>query len=271
MKAVALALLAPLAAGGSAARVVDLPSEPKGHLLVVGGGGTTPEMVERALALAGKGKRVVVLPQASAREDAGDGAVSMWKEAGATASSRLDLADPDAARRAVLEADLIWLSGGDQNRLLKALEGTGIPEAIRERYVEGAVVGGTSAGAAVLSELTITGEADLDRLRAGSTGLVPGLGLWKGVIVDQHSLRRGRLNRLITAILDHPDKVGVAIDEQTAVLVSGRRFVVIGRSNVVVLDARKASKGTSAPGEPPAGEGIAMHVLRDGMRFDLDG
>jgi len=243
----------------------------KGKLVVVGGGSIPEEIPKRTVEMAaGPATSVVVVPQASARPDAGETSVGMWKSAGAKQVTVLDLSDPAAAVSDVRAADLIWLGGGDQNRLVKALAGTGIPEAIRARYAEGAVVGGTSAGAAAVSKAMITGEADLESVTGGATELVEGLGLWPEVIVDQHFLKRRRFNRLLGAVLDRPDLVGVGIDEGTAVLVSGRSFEVLGRGSAVVIDARKAGAVRSKKGEPTAGANLAVHVLAAGMRFDLD-
>jgi cyanophycinase len=139
---------------------------------------------------------------------------------------------------------------------------------IRERYVAGAVVGGTSAGAAVMSDLMITGEADLTGVGRGATKLAPGLGLWPGVIVDQHFLKRQRFNRLFAAVLDQPDHVGVGIDEETAVIVSAGRWEVIGRSQVLVLDARKARNAPASDQDArPAAGNVQLHLLRDGMNW----
>jgi cyanophycinase len=153
---------------------------------------------------------------------------------------------------------------------MRALAKTDVPEAIRRRYMEGAIVGGTSAGAAVMSQVMIAGKSDLGSLTAGDTPTYTGLGLWPDVIVDQHFLKRGRFSRLTTAVLDRPKLIGVGIDESTAVVVTGRTFEVIGRSNVVVVDARKATMTHAKNGEPAAGANLTMHVLRAGMRFDLD-
>src|SRR5439155_4806352 len=151
-----------------------------------------------------------------------------------------------AAVKAVESADLIWMPGGDQNRLMEALMPTDVPAAIRARYRKGATVGGTSAGAAVTSTLCLTGEADLDRIRHGTTAVREGLGLWPHVIVDQHFVRRERFNRLLSAVLDRPELVGVGVDESTAAVVIGTTFEVIGSGQVLVIDARKAK---SAPGK----------------------
>jgi cyanophycinase len=178
--------------------------------------------------------------------------------------------DDRAAARAALEAaTLIWMPGGDQNRFMKAIAGTGLDDVIRARYEAGAIVGGTSAGAAVLSDAMITGDADLKSLTAGKTVLAKGLGLWRDAIVDQHFLQRQRGNRLISAVLDHSALVGVGIDEGTAVIVRGAAFTVVGRSSVVVVDARQATIANAAPGELVAGTGVKLSVLTQGMSYSL--
>jgi cyanophycinase len=243
---------------------------PKGTLVVVGGGEIPPEILARALSLAGgPSASVAILPQASELADAGDTAIAMWKGAGAARAVKVDVAKRSAAIQAIEDATLIWFGGGDQNRLTKALARTGLPELIRKRYVEGAIVGGTSAGAAVMSKVMITGDADLLSIRAGKTKTADGLDLWPGVIVDQHFLKRQREARLISLVIDRPELVGVGIDESTAVIVAGRQFEVIGRSSVLVIDARAAKVERTPDGGLGAGVDLRLHVLRPGMRFDL--
>src|SRR6187402_3046368 len=131
-----------------------------GALVIVGGGGTGPDIVAKTLALAGgKDAMVVVLPQSSAVADAGVSSVKMWLDAGAREAAKVAFDDPNAAA-ALRRATLIWMPGGDQNRFMKAIEGTGLAEVIRERHRAGTVVGGTSAGAAVLADAMFTGDAD---------------------------------------------------------------------------------------------------------------
>jgi cyanophycinase len=241
----------------------------KGALVIVGGGGTTDKIVARTLELAGgKEAIVVVLPQSSAVENAGDSSVKMWLDAGAKEARKIAFTDPDA--KATLErATLIWMPGGDQNRFMKAIDGTGLDEVMRAAYKKGAVVGGTSAGAAVLSGKMITGDAELTSLASGKTVLGKGLGLWPDGIVDQHFLRRQRNNRLLSAVLDNPGLVGVGIDEATAVILRGSKLEAVGRSAVVVFDARDAKVTKVAAGEPVAGTGVKLSVLREGMTYDL--
>jgi len=264
----ALAAVALLAAG-AASPALGQPA-PKGHLVVAGGGGMPDRIFARAIQLAGgPDAPVVVFPQASEEADTGDVVSDQWRKAGSKAVSTISLTDLAAAARAVEAASLIWFTGGDQVKLLKALEGTGIPEVIARRYREGAVVGGKSAGAAVMSSVTLTGDADLQNVTAGATKTVPGLGLWPGVIVDQHFLKRQRHSRLLSLVLEHPSLVGVGIDEDTAVVVSGSRFEVLGDSSVVVIDARRATVEPRAAGALSAARGIVTHVLTEGMGMEL--
>jgi cyanophycinase len=240
-----------------------------GAIVAVGGGGTTPKIVQATLALAGGREAIVaVLPQSSALKDAGDSSVKMWLDAGAKSARKVSFDDP-GVKGALESATLIWIPGGDQSRFMKAILGTGLDEVIRSRNRAGVVVGGTSAGAAVLSELMITGEADLQSLTSGRTELAKGLGLWSAGLFDQHFLRRQRNNRLLSAVLDHPEIIGVGIDEGTAVILRGETLEVVGRSAVVVFDARRARVERTAGGGVPAATGVLTSVLREGMTLSL--
>jgi cyanophycinase len=240
-----------------------------GALVVVGGGGTGPDIVAKTLALAGgKNAVVVVLPQSSAEPDAGDDSVKMWLDAGARDAAKVAFADPGAAA-ALRRATLIWMPGGDQNRFMKAIDGTGLAEIIRERHRDGATVGGTSAGAAVIAEAMFTGDADLKSLTAGATVIARGLALWPEALIDQHFLKRQRDNRLISAVMDHPALVGVGIDEGTAVVVQGASFEVVGKSSVVVIDARGAQVDKTAAGGLHSGRDLKLTVLHAGQKYSL--
>lgn len=230
-----------------------------GALVVHGGGRGSDAARARALALAGgPAARVLVVPYAAADPvRAGADLMTLWRRAGVRAVEGLDLIDRDRAIAQVERADLIWITSGDQNRLMAALAGTGVPEATRRRHRAGAVVGGTSAGAAAMSAVMITGEAPDPR--TGSTRTAEGLGLWPGVIVDQHVLRRDRVGRLRRAVLDRPALVGVGLDEGAFAVVRGRRFEIGGdaRAAAVVIDAR-------------GGPEPRVATLRPGDSFGLD-
>ena len=241
----------------------------RGALVAVGGGGTGPEIVAKTLALAGgQNAIVVVLPQSSAVPDAGEDSVKIWLDAGAREAVTIAFDDANAAA-ALRRATLIWMPGGDQNRFMTAIEGTGLAEIIRDRYRAGATVGGTSAGAAVIAEAMFTGEADLRSLTAGATVIAKGLALWPEALIDQHFLKRQRDNRLISAVMDRPTLIGVGIDEGTAVIVQGTSFEVVGRSSVVVVDARDAKVEKTPAGGLHSGRGLELTVLRAGQKFSL--
>jgi cyanophycinase len=242
----------------------------KGRLVVVGGGTTTATIVDKTLELAGGSKAKVVLI-AEANPEYGPASLAAWKRTKASKVTLLNVQQPAVAIQLIREADLIWMPGGLQGVFMNAIRGTDIADTIRRRYRDGAIVGGTSAGAAVMCKVMIGGRSDLDCLRAGSTPyLMEGLSLWPEVIVDQHFLQKGRFNRLALAILDHPTLIGVGIDEETAVIVHGRQFEVIGNNNVTVIDARKASRESLVDGEPAAARNLKVHVLRTGMKFDFE-
>lgn len=283
-------------------------NDARGHLLIVGGGGTSPEMFERALAAAGGlDARVVVLPQASESAETGANSAKAWRAAGARNVAVLDALDSVRSAVELRAASVIWFTGGVQTRLMKALRDAQLVDVVRERYRDGAVVGGTSAGAAVMSATMITGDYDLGGganapakagsspnaaaqqgaapaapranaeeedsglryIRAGTNVFAEGLGLLPGAIVDQHFVQRQRFNRLLSALIDHPECVGIGIDEKTAIFVHGTRFEVIGSSNVVVVDPRHASNRQGVPATPAAIRDVDVHVLRAGMILDL--
>ncbi|MEI8083729.1 MAG: cyanophycinase [Actinomycetes bacterium] len=262
-----LGVCAWLVSPGAAAQPAPAP---KGHLVVVGGGGVPDVILRRAIELAGGPQgAIVILPQASELADTGDVASEMWRKAGATNVRGLSLADVAADVKAVEGAALIWFPGGDQTKLTKALDGTPLPDAIRRRYQAGAVVGGTSAGAAVMSAIMLTGDADLQSITVGATKTAPGFGLWPDVIFDQHFLKRQRHSRLISLVLEHPTLVGIGIDERTAAIVSGSRFEVLGEGAVVVFDGRKAAIEARQPGQLSAARNVTMHVLTSGMGYSI--
>lgn len=242
---------------------------PKGTLVAAGGGTTTAEIVDKALELAG-GNAAKVAIVAEAAPENGPGSLAMWKRSGAASVDLINAQNVSAAKKILADADLIWLPGGLQGLFMNRVNQVGLTEIIRERFNRGAVVAGTSAGAAVMSNVMIGGQSDLDSLRAGGAPyLMPGLGLWPEAIVDQHFLQKGRFNRLTLATIDYPQLIGVGIDEETAVVVHGHEFEVIGENNVTVIDARKAHMDQMTKGQPVAVRDLKIHLLRAGMKFNL--
>jgi cyanophycinase len=249
--------------------VPALATAQSGAIVAVGGGGTTAEIVSKTLEVSGgKAAIVVVLPQSSAVDDAGASSVKMWLDAGAKEAAIVSFTQPDA-EVALRRATLIWIPGGDQNRFMKAIDATRLTAVILDRHRAGVTVGGTSAGAAVLADVMFTGDADLKSLVAGATVVAKGLGVWPGALIDQHFLKRQRDNRLISAVFDRPHLIGVGIDEATAVVVRGTTMEVVGKSSVMVIDARAAQIEKTQPGGLVSGQGVKLAVLRAGQTYSL--
>lgn len=238
-----------------------------GPLVIVGGGGTTEAIRARALELArGAQTRVVVLPQASSVERRGEEAAQMWRDSGAADAQVVEFADRDAARRAIEDADLVWIGGGDQNRFMQEARDAEMLDLLRARHRDGVVFGGTSAGAAVMSPRMITGEPEdaTEKIAPGSVGLAEGLGLLPDAIVDQHFVARRRNNRLLSAVLEHRELVGFGVDERTALVVLPERFEVVGDGPVVVFDARGAAVEPRESGPVWSARAVTLSVLRNG-------
>ena len=255
-----------------------------GHLFIVGGGEQTPELVTRFVELAGgPGRaRIAVLPMASSEPDtSGAEKAAELRGLGAEVTvvilTRAEAEDSAQVHR--LDGMTgIWFTGGDQVPLARILRGTPVLAAMRQRLAAGAVIGGTSAGAAVMSDSMLTGNQrrpdslgyygdEFPEIARGAIEVVPGLGFLPGTIVDQHFIRRERANRLLAAVLERPSLIGVGIDEGTAVeVVPDGPWRVIGRSSVGVYDARRA--GRSAPDAALGGTDIRLHVLPPGSTFD---
>ncbi len=201
----------------------------------------------------------------------------MWRDAGAGEVRNLDKVPGEEARAFLAQADFVWFPGGDQERLMRELRELELVDAVHAAHARGAVVGGTSAGAAVMSARMIAGPPNEDGLRANVASIAEGLGLWPGVVVDQHFVQRDRYGRLIAAVLDAPEIVGVGISERTAAIVTFEHVAddepvasveVIGESTLVVVDGRRA-KITSAGRSDGlhVARGLAVDVLPSGERW----
>lgn len=233
-----------------------------GKLVVVGGGAIGDEIRDRFIKEAGgKGIRLLIVPHASSLDTAGEKHAAPFREKGLRNVSILDLSDTATAVKAIEMADAIWFGGGQQNRLMDRLEAAGVVKVIRRRHAAGVVMGGTSAGAAVMSDLMIAGDSlPIDR----------GLALWPEVVVDQHFVARKRFNRSLRTIMRNPTRLGVGIGESAAVLVDPVEGTgeVLGAGVVTVIDARKADRIGKGEGEQRSWRGVRVDWLQPGQLFD---
>ncbi len=263
---------------------LPLQAQPQGGHLVIIGGGTRPAVIMELIArLAGGAKgTMLVFPQASERPEAGPELEVEFKALGLgrvviVGTDRAG-ADSDAVLQQTDGATGVYFAGGDQGRIMAALHGTKLEQRLHALYRGGAVIAGTSAGAAVMSRVMITGDENRpltkddnwQTIEAGNVVTTAGLGFLDDAIVDQHFVRRRRHNRLISLVLEQPALLGIAIDEETAAWVKpGRTFEVVGNGPVLVLDAAQATTQRDASGNGLRGTDLRLHVLRPGAQFDL--
>jgi cyanophycinase len=271
-------------AGGTGA-VRPAIAQPRGSLYIVGGGPQPEELVREFVSLAGGPGRARIVVFAMASESgltSGEEKAQDFRALGAQARNlwiTRDEAMRDSIAALLDSATGIWFGGGDQVLLTNALRGTPTEARIHARYTAGAVVGGTSAGAAVMSRVMITGDerrpggARPDTTLAWGTierdnvVVADGFGLLPGVIVDQHFLRRKRYGRLLALVLERAPYLGAGIDESTALVVGpDGKWRVRGASSVVIFDARRAQR--PGAGRLIQGGAVLTYVLSDGGTFD---
>lgn len=221
--------------------------EPVGLTCVfpVGGGATSDALMAEFLAQrTAQQPKVLIIPHAyagtpSSMESQLTRFTNQFRDLGVQNVEGLNLSSGQGALDQINSADVIWISGGLQNTLRNTLNNadTRLIPAIRNRYNRGlAVVGGTSAGAAVVSQVMIGGDGGNSASNPGNVSISTGFGLWPEIIVDQHFTERNRMWRLQNAISRNPNLIGVGIDESTGILyINKTEFRVIGSGTVTVL------------------------------------
>jgi cyanophycinase len=238
------------------------PSEPAAEIsgaLVICGGGSLPDAVlDRFVELAGGPKaRIVVIPTASAVADTANMAKALepWKKRTIASVELLHTRDREKANdssfsKPIKEATGVWFGGGEQSRITAAYLNTAVERELKSLLERGGVIGGTSAGAAIMSQVMIAGGNPEARVAQG-------FGFLPGVVVDQHFLKRNRAERLFGVLARHPGLAGLGVDEETALVVKGRGLSVLGNSTVTVC----LSASTTRPAR--------TQVLKAGDHADL--
>jgi cyanophycinase len=188
-------------------------------------------------------------------------------------STREQANDPEIAAL-VRQASGIFLGGGDQVHLIATLSGTAVSEAIRASYMQGAIVCGTSAGAAALTETTMAGGEVDESGNEVEMYIGPGLGLLTyETIIDTHFAQRRRLHRLFVTIAGYPQLLGLGIDEDTALVVHGHVGEVAGVGGVTFVDGRDTVRYDNASRVTTGGELTLSHLrvglVGTGHKFDL--
>jgi cyanophycinase len=256
-----------------------------GHLFIIGGGERGPQLMRSFLDLAGgpDSARIAIFPMASSSpETTGMELVAEFKGLGAKnvfsflINREQALSSSTAERLGGITG--AYFSGGDQSKQMEVLLNTPVHQKLNELYRNGAVMGGTSAGAAVMSEVMITGDERRNRdstnpftsIRAENVVTTTGLGFLRTVVVDQHFIKRKRLNRLFSVVLENPTLLGIGIDESTAIIVSpDSSFKVTGNGTVMVIDASRASSVRTDKRDNLAAANLLTHILMAGDAYNM--
>src|SRR5271154_1623921 len=209
---------------------------------------------------------LVVVPPASRLHETGPRYVKLFTDIGAANvtvmdfDTRRDCREPSRLQR-LEQASGIFFTGGNQLRLTTLLGGTPVAQLIRARNAQGVTVGGTSAGASILSEHMIAAGDEGSSAIAGSVRLAPGLGLTNRFIIDQHFTQRDRLGRLCTALAFNPFAVGIGLDEDTAAFIGpDDTLEVEGSGGITIVDGSDVSY--SSIDKVSDGQAVCMLGLR---------
>jgi cyanophycinase len=205
-----------------------------GKLVIVGGGDIPPPAMSRFVEWAGGAmSRLVIVTTADAR--AGEESFHheqqcQWQQRTGGEVHVLHAATRDEADSAefiapLAQATAVWFEGGLQARLADQYLNTAVEQQLYALAERGGVIGGTSAGAAIMSRVMIASGNPEPLIREG-------FDLLPDAIIDQHFQQRGRQPRLARALSLHPDRFGIGLDENTAILLKGREIDIVGQGAV---------------------------------------
>ena len=256
--------------------------ETRGWIVPIGGAENKendPRILQRFIDVSGgPDADIVVIPTASQLHETGHRYEQVFRDLGARRVSvmdfdtRRDCQEPSRLER-LEQASGIFFTGGNQLRLTTLLGGTPVAKLIRNRNAHGVTVGGTSAGASILSEHMIAFGDEGGSAISGSVRLAPGLGLTNRFVIDQHFRERDRFGRLLTALAYNPFAVGVGLDEDTAAFIGPTNLLEVeGTGGVTVVDAADvtySSMDSIAEGQPLCMLGLKVHLLVTGATFNL--
>lgn len=254
----------------------------EGTLFIIGGG-ERPDYLMQEMINTAKMKDsdyIVILPMASSNPKAS--VRSMKEQLGRLSQNKITSFNFSEATvnnkvwtDSLANARLVYILGGSQSRFMKVVLNTPVYTAIHTAFNSGSTIGGTSAGAAMMSKSMITGQSTKSNKTTGFLEIhrnnvltTEGLGLLPvGVIIDQHFIKRSRWNRLISILAEYPDYKCIGIDESTAIICQGNKARVVGESQVAVIsNPKKLSKPSQ---ELITFEDIHFSLLSAGADFTL--
>ena len=252
----------------------------KGKLFIIGGGSRPDFLVDRMIKEAGlkSGETVAIFPHASEEQDSSFYyAKQQFEKRNLKAldcAFKKDEKLSPSKLYSLKTAKLIYIGGGDQLTFMEIINSNPeVKNLLKSAYQNGKMIAGTSAGAAVMSEVMITGnqlkykdyENTFDNIEIKNVETKQGLGFIKTAVIDQHFVVRSRYNRLLSLIIENPTYKGIGIDEGTAILVKNGAAEVVGRAQVIVFKNPKQSKKLN--GDKLGAQGITLDIYLNGEKF----
>jgi cyanophycinase len=254
-----------------------------GELLIIGGSekkeGNT-EILDKFVELSQINAGAIgVLPTASQIPDQVSAQyVDTFQRLGADEVEILDVVSRERAEsreinELVSTLSALFITGGNQKRLTDLIKGTALDSTLYQKWTEGMVIAGTSAGASIMGEeiiFSLQPEEDDDGIEVA---MDQGFAYLKNTIIDQHFSQRTRLDRLLKTIAQNRETIGIGIDENTAILVKDDQFEVLGEHQVIVIDGRERTYVDTHIGKDgrtePVMTNVQLHTLTKGYKFDL--
>ncbi|MFC2112926.1 cyanophycinase [Bacteroidota bacterium] len=245
-----------------------------GHLVIVGGGMHDDEIFKKFIELAGGPEApIVCIPTAGGNDNYNDDAAGAgWlRELGARNVTVLhttekEIANSDEFTEPLLNAKGVWFGGGRQWRLVDSYKDTKCEELFWKVLERGGVIGGSSAGATIQGSYLARGDTKNNQIMMGDHE--EGFGFVKNIAIDQHVLARNRQFDMYDILKNRPELLGIGIDENTAVIVHGNEFEVMGQSYVLVYDGTFWSREGWDLKNLPENENL-FYFLRQGDKYDL--
>ena len=262
-----------------ASALADAPA-PQGTTVLLGGGADDPTLALLASLLPHRQAPIEILTTATRHEPAATHAAyaRVLAKLGCHQVGHLQVAeeqhaDAPATLARLRAAALVFVTGGDQERLTEHLLGTQFLEVLRQRHQRdaGFILAGTSAGASAMGGQMLVAGRGWRSLLGGGISVIPGLALLPNLLVDQHFIERERYPRLLHAVLAHPTLLGVGLSEETGLLLRpGQAPEVVGPEAVLVVDGRRLRANnlpTAEKGQPVGGQGFEVSLLVAGDRL----
>ena len=260
--------------GQSSKQVTTTIGPSNGTLIILGGGDLSESLIKRFIQIGGGlDAPMVIIPTADGQDNYDDnfGEAGMLKKIGATNVKVLHTTDREIANtesfvEPLIDAKVVWFSGGRQWRLIDAYKNTLTEKMLWKVLENGGVIGGSSAGATIQGSFLVRGDTRNNQIMMGDHQ--EGFGFLKNAAIDQHVLARNRHFDMIEILTQRPELLGIGIDESTGIIVNGNQFEVIGESYVVVYDGSFWSLEGSDLKKVPENT-VLFYFLRAGDKYDL--